>query len=365
MATIPTLTETLDDEFTESWYEIRENAIDNILDATVFWLAIREFGSMTTQVGGRFIERTVRYGTKSKQNITKGSVLQQEVKDLETVALWNWGYSLVDVNRSFVDDQINSGPDMIKSYITKRLGAARDAAVQDTESDLFFWASCAANQMQGIWDLVTVTDAMSCTSAGALPITISYSTNGTDAFSSRQTSGVNGAGTNVPFGNINSASGQHTWWRSNNKVGTPSYTINLLPDMRNFWNTVGANVKNPNFLICDQLLYETYEDEVGNKQQIVRTSFNKTAADLGFEVTTFKGAPLTWTAKMASSSKMLFLDMDDIELVYDPQWWFDLTEWFTTPNQLERVAYLILTMQLICSQRRRHGLLDYDTTTNA
>ncbi len=358
---IPTLTETLDDEFTESWYEIREDAIDNILDATVFWLALREFGSMTTQSGGRFIERTVRYGEKSKQNISKGSTLTQEVKELETVALHNWGYSLVDVNRSFVDDQVNSGPNMIKSYITKRLGAARDAAVQDTERDLFMWAAVATDQMNGIWDLVTVVDAMSRTNS----TTVDLGAVGTDAFSSPQTSGVNGAGTTIAFGGIDSTSGNNTWWRSNNKVGTPTYSINLISDMRNFWNTISANVKSPNFLIGDQLLYETYEDEIGNKQQVVRTSFNKTAADLGFDVLTFKGAPLTWTAKLSSSLKMLFLDMDDIELVYDPNWWFDLTEWFTTPSQLERVAYLIMTMQLICSQRRRHGVLDYDTDTNA
>ena len=358
---MPTLTEQLDDQFTESWYEIREEAIDNILDATVFWLGLREFGCMTTQVGGRKIERTLRYGEKSKQNIRKGSTLSQEVKELETVGFWDWGYSLVDVNRSFVDDQINSGPNMIKSYVTKRIGAAREALVQDTERDLFMWAAVADDQMNGIWDLVTVTDSMSRTDS----TTVDLGAEGTDSYSSPQTSGVNGAGTAVTFGGINSTTGNQTWFRSNNKVGTPPYTITLLPDMRNFWNTISANVKSPNFLICDQVLYEQYEDEVGNAQQIVRSAFNKTAADLGFDTMTFKGAPLTWTGKLASSSKMLFLDMDDIELVYDPTWWFDMTEWFTTPNQLERVAYIIMTMQLLCSQRRRHGVLDYDTDTNA
>ena len=361
MATIPTLTETLDDEFTESWYEIREDAIDNILDATVFWLALREFGSMTTQVGSRKIERTVRYGEKSKQNIKKGSVLDQNVKDLETVAFFDWGYSLVDINRSFVDDHINSGPNMIKSYITKRMSAARDALVQDTERDLFMWEAVATDQMQGIWDLVTVTDSMK----RDISTSVDLGAEGDDAYSSPQTSGVNGAGTANPFGGINYQSTGHTWWRSNNKVGTPPYTINLAPDMRSFWNTISANIKSPNFLICDQTLYESYEDEVSDKQQIVRSSFNQAATDLGFETLTFKGAPLTWTSKLASSLKMLFLDMDDIELVYDPNWWFDLTEWFTTPNQLERVAYIIMTMQLLCSQRKRHGVLDYDTDTNA
>ena len=35
--TLPSLTRTIDDAFLTTWFEIREEAIDNILDATVIW----------------------------------------------------------------------------------------------------------------------------------------------------------------------------------------------------------------------------------------------------------------------------------------------------------------------------------------
>ena len=60
---------------------------------------------------------------------------------------------------------------------------------------------------------------------------------------------------------------------------------------------------------------------------------------------------------------MMFLNLDYIELVYDPEYFFDMTEWYTTPNQLDRVAYILSAMQLIDTQPRRHGLLDYNANT--
>jgi len=116
-ATLPVLTRTIDDDFTNTWYEIRAEAIDNILDATVLWLALKEFGCLVTQSGGEFITRTVRHAVKSIQNIRKGSALTQTEYKGKTMAMWDWAYFLVDINRSLVDDQKNKGKFRIKSYI--------------------------------------------------------------------------------------------------------------------------------------------------------------------------------------------------------------------------------------------------------
>jgi hypothetical protein len=110
-------------------------------------------------------------------------------------------------------------------------------------------------------------------------------------------------------------------------------------------------------------LFEAYEDEVADKQQIVRTAFDQKAADLGFETFTFKGASVMWTDELDVGGsgtdyyEVFMLNTDYIELVYDPNLWFDMTEWKSTSNQLERVAYIVRAWQLITSQPRRHGHL--------
>lgn len=351
MSTLPVMTRTIDDAFVETWYEIRETAIDNVLDATVFWLALREHGCLTPQTGGEYITRTIKYGQKSGQNITKGQTLQQSIAKRETMAWWDWAYSGIDINRSMLDDQKNSGPNKIKDYVSKRITGANDDLVQKLEDDLFAWAAAASGQMNGLLDIVGLVDAAHTSNADGMP-----NLNFTPAAAATNYN----AGT---FGRISRADNE--WWRNtqvDSVVANPE--INLKSDMNHFFNKISANIAPPNFIICDQDLYEYYEEEVMDRVQIVRTSFNNTAADLGFETTTFKGKPMTWTGKLDGTDKMFFLNLDFIELVYDPDYFFMMTEWMYTASQLERVAYIISAMQLIDTQPRRHGVLDYNTTTN-
>ncbi len=346
---LSTYTKTLDDDFISTWYEIRVEAIDNILDSTVMYLALREFNALTPQSGGEIITRTISYGTKPKQNISRGSTLRQSVTKRETMAWWQWQYTAIDINRALLDDQKNSGPSRIKSYIATRINGARNDVVQGLETDLFRWGAFAVDQMNGLWNIVPPATAIG---TGA-----NYG--GTWDPAGDATSPVYTTGTD--HGNINRT---NAWWQPKYKNGTDPSAANLHSDMKTFWNTISNNMASPNFIISDQDLYEYYEDEISDKHQIVRTAFNRLAADLGFETLTFKGAPLSWTGQLSASDKMLFLNLDFIELVYDPGYWFDMTEWYTAPNQLERVAYIVSAMQLIDSQPRRHGLLDYNASTD-
>jgi hypothetical protein len=351
LPTLPTKTATIDDQFVESWYDIRAEAVDNILDATVFWLALREMGSLTPQSGGTHITRTIKYGKKTGQNLSKGKVLSQSVAKRETMALWNWAYTIIDVNRSLIDDQINSGPTKIKDYVAKRLNGANEDLIQKLEDDLFAWAAAADSQMNGLMDIVPVGTVSSTTGLPNLDITPTGDAPTHDA------------------GNFGNISRTNSWWQivrrkvSGTDTAASSPEVNLLSDMDDFYNQVGNNVQSPNFMICDRVLYQYYMEEASDRIQMVRTAFNNLAADLGFESATFRGKPISWSSKLDSTSKMFFLNLDFIEVVYDPGYFFDATEWMYTANQLERVMYIYSTMQLITDQPRRHGMLDYNSTT--
>jgi hypothetical protein len=347
------MTRTLDDDFTNTWYEIRSEVIDNILDATIFWAALKRFGCLTPQVGGEYVTRTVGYGEKSTQRITKGTVLTQSVPDLDTMALWNWRYFVVDINRSTIDDAKNAGKFRIKSYLARRLEAARNAIVQDLETYIHQWGAYYAAPLQpnGLYDICPHMTAETAVGAGA-------------ASDSQQVGTSNGG--------ISRADGNEWWtnWTAydgatedttDKEVPTnASYTVNLLPDMRHFYNLINANQEAPNFIMMDQNMYEAYEDEVSDRQQIVRNAFTREAIDLGFEALTFKGATMTYSGKLAGTLHAFLLNMNHIEFVYDPNLWFDMTDWKDTANQLERVAYIVcMTPGLITDQPRRHGCMEY------
>ena len=60
MAGVSTLSEVLNTQFTETWYEIQAEAIDNILDATPITALLRMKGAFKTQRGSDTITRTIR-----------------------------------------------------------------------------------------------------------------------------------------------------------------------------------------------------------------------------------------------------------------------------------------------------------------
>ena len=350
--TLPSLNETLNNEFLHTWYEIRPEAIDNILDATVFTMALKEYGCLTPQVGGRYITRTVRYGEKTTQNIQKGTVLDQNEVESETMARWSWKYNAVDVNKSVIDSQINAGSFKIKDYIATRLGLARDAIVQD--NDQHYMRSSAEDstgkQVNGIYDIVPPYTAAQSNLYDAHSIT-------PDAYNTSTASEKSG---NISRGN--------TWWQcvygGSSGYGT-AYALNLVPNMRSLFNDVSANLEAPNFILLNKDLFEAYEDEVADKQQIVRTSFDQKAADLGFETFTFKGATVSWASELDAGGSgtdyrdIFMFNMNYIELVYDANLWFEMTPWKSNSNQLEEVAYIVSAQQLITTQPRRHGWMSF------
>ena len=360
--TLPTLTRTLDDDFTNTWYEIRDDVIDNILGATVFWAALKYHGCLTPQVGGEYVTRTVSYGEKSTQRIKKGSVLTQSTPDLDTMGIWNWRYFVVDINRSTIDDAKNAGKFRIKSYLARRIEAARNAIVQDIETYLHQWGAYYAAPVQpnGLYDICpnyTAEDVDGNTAGDPW--------NGDGSNSNSQQVGTSNGGISRATGN--------EWWTNwaafdgatedlvDREAAThASYTVNLLPDMRHFYNLISANQESPNFIMSDQDLYEAYEDEVSDRQQIVRNGFTREAVDLGFEALTFKGATMTYSGKMANTLHMVMLNLNYVEYPYDPNLWFDMTDWKDTANQLERVAYIVcMTPGLLTTQPRRNGIMEY------
>lgn len=350
--TLPQLNRQLEDDFVNTWYEIRAAVVDNILEATVFSLALKEFGAMKPQLGGEFgWTDTVGYGKKTTQRFQEGSTVSQSTPQLDTFARLDWRYFCVDVNRSLIGDAKNMGKYQIKSYLTRRLGAARDALVQDLETYLMQWGSfyAAPLQINGLWDIVAPESALSSTGGGS-------------------SSDTHESGTSN--GNISRA---NSWWlnwvayndasQSNaDRVAGPTnepYDLNLVSDMDHTFNSISANRESPNFLMSGQLLYEAYVAEMRDRIQIVRTGFNKTAADLGFETVTFRGATYAYTDKI-TTLHMVMLNMNYIDFNFHPNVWFEMTDWKDTANQFERVAYIVsMTPGLATSQPRRHGVMLY------
>lgn len=332
--TLPTYTRTLDDDFVSTWYEIREEAIDNILDATVIWSALIGAGCMTPQTGGEIITRTIRYGEADASDVAKGDVMTPGEPKLETMALWNWKYIATNIQRSTFDDQKNAGPSKIKDYVGSRLTAARDALEQKFETNMngSFQSSETTKIFQGINDMVpSLANALTGTYGGITR-------------PSAYTSGVPSAG--------------NTWWGNRHKAGTlTNIDTELLDDMKVLYNRLHNNQVAANLLITTQALFEIYETFAIDISQIIKDETTR-LADLGFDVLRFKGKPLIWSGDVDANTVMM-LNTDFIEIVYDPQLWFDMTDWKPIAFEFDRAAQILCAANMLTTQPRRHGRLFY------
>ena len=318
--TLPTFTKLIDDEFVTTWYEIRPEAIDNILDAIVVWAALRMKGSMVEQVGGDTINRTIGFGETDAEDVEKGDVLPQGEPDLDTMARWEWKYTASHVQRSIFDDQKNNGAFRIKSYVARRLESARDGIEQKYEASLFnaFNVNETGKTFQGLNDMVpTLANSVLGTYGGILR--------------------------SNPF------------WQVRNRTLTLPVDINLVSDGKKLYNDVHNNQVAPDLIITNKDHFELYEEFALDAVQIVKNVGG--LADLGFEVLMFKGKDLIWTNDIDTDTT-LFLNTDFVEVVFDPQLWFDMTEFKSIPLQAERVAHILSAVNMITAQPRRHGRLE-------
>lgn len=342
--TLPNFTKQMDDAFTETWYNVREEAIDNILDATVVTATLREMGSFVTQVGERDITRSIKYGNQRGTAVQKGDILGQGEPQLETVARWNWRYLAGHIQRSIFDDQQNQGPMKIKDYVAKRMTDMRDGLEQDIE-DRFSAAEVtdeSGKLIQGLNDIV--------------PATIANRASGTYGGINRPTAYDVAAAT----AGLSKPSAGNTWWGPRYFRGNTPKTVHLVDDMTSFFNSISRNRENPNLILCDQGLFELYESFSQQSTQLVKEA-DTHLADLGYTVLRFKGQRMVWSED-ATTDHMLFLNTNHVEVVYDPTLWFEMTEFKPIALQGERIAHILLAMNVVSGQLRRHGRLHYTNT---
>jgi hypothetical protein len=255
--TLPVLTRTIDDAFVTTWYEIRDMAIDNVLDAIVIWAALRGAGTFTPQVGGEFITRTVRYGEQGATYVAKGDTLPSGEPTLDTLAMWEWKHLASHVQRDTITDQKNAGPSRIKSYVSQRLEAARDGLEQQFETSVLaaLSASETLRPIQSLVDLVpdSTTDAITGTYGKiARP----------SAYLAADASGVR----------VADPAGTNAWWGPKYKEDgvLASIGTDLVADMRSLYNALHANQVPPNLVISDQNIFETYEEFGVDAIQIIK-----------------------------------------------------------------------------------------------
>lgn len=344
--TLPSFTRTIDNAFVTTWYDIKADAVDNILNATVVWAALNNAGCLKPQEGGDLITRTIRYGQTAATDVQQGDLLPVGEEELETMAIWKFRHTASRVTRNIIKDRENRGKYKIKDYVGQKLTAARDGLEQKYESNLFGAIDTAETNLrhfQGLHDLVPPIASRTTGTYGGLARPSAFYDSGNGVY-------IPGVSASDP--------GTNQWWGSKYLAGTYANLDDvLLTDMKKLYNTISANQSDPNLIIGTQELWETYEEFALDAVQIIKDE-STFLADLGFQVLRFKGKPFIWSSQM-TAKHMLMLNTGFIDVVYDPGMWFDMTDWKAGQLEMDRIAHIMCAANMVSDQLRRHGRLEY------
>lgn len=320
-----TLTETLDNLYTTTWMNMKSSVMDNIFTATPFWFWLKSKGGLERAEGGRFLTEPLHFAKSDNVKfVRKGSTTALTDKEFLTVAVYQWRYLADAIVRFGVDDQQNRGRNQIISLMRAKLENSKNSLIDKMETTLFGSVVSDPDAFQGLLDIVPDDPTITGSTLGGIDPSVD------------------------------------TWWRNQaTNMNAESFTSLGRKRMTTMLNNCRNNLSSdsPDIIVCAQTPYEFYEEETVEQRQVV----NKTLGDAGFQNIEFKGIPMIWSP--AASARMYFLNTRYLKFRYDPQVFFDMTEWKAIPNQInDRVAQVITAGNLVTGRRRCHGVL-YNVAT--
>lgn len=321
---VNSFTQALDDLYTTTWQKRLPGVFDNIFTAAPFWFWLKDKGKLKPVRGGRFLETNLEYGQNTTvQWISRGGTVAMNDFKFLTVAQYQWRYLVANILRFGTDEQQNSGDARIIDWVNAKLNNTEESLISTLETALAASIGSTATppQIDGLQFLVP--DSANVASA-------SYNAGGIDP-------------------------SVYTWWQNQaiDMTGL-SFAVNGIAKMRHLLNLCMNNrrMDAPDIILSDMTSYEYYEDAV---LPMLRIQNNK-LADAGFDNQTFKRIPMIWSP--AITGRMYFLNTNFIEFVYDPAYFFDMTEWKSIPNQVnDRAAQVELACSFMTNRRRVLGVL--------
>lgn len=334
MSKMNTRTEVVDNLLTTTWYDrSRPDVIDGVSKINPFYVKMIENGRIKEKApDGTHWEYNIRYD-RNDQNIQyfgRGSSFGVGEKETLTVLKFevcNLGTSII---RYWETERKNKGKAKIIDYVQD--------LIEDTQTGL---------------EEALATDVLAqnadSRSINALPTLISTT----------PTTGSIGGLTRSEHPFLQNVTYDFTGLTTAAKLLTAMTTVfNKCTEFKGGKKTKAA----PDIILTTRQIYQDYEVLADAYRQIV--SNTNTSADLGFGNLTFKGIPIFWDPECPSGC-MYFLNTSTLEMPYDSDVWFEMTDWkWVDGTQLDRTAQILCVMNLICKFPAKNGVIHAITATS-
>jgi hypothetical protein len=166
--------------------------------------------------------------------------------------------------------------------------------------------------------------------------------------------------TDATSGTIGGLSRSTNSYLQHNTIDMSSDSVDtlLLDRMTTMYNNCSTYIGNgagpPNIIVTTQDIYESFEQEARDVHQIHTN--RSVRVSLGFGDLMFKNVEMFWDPRCPATN-MYFLNTDTLEFGFDPNNWFEMSEWVRPSNSLDSTALVVAVGQLMTNMPRKNGVI--------
>ena len=324
-------TETWDAAWTLTMRSKRKRLTDNISDNYPLLARLRKSGVLETETGGKEYQEDLMYALGTSEWFDGYDVLSTEAMDGITAAFYTPRYNATPIVISMTEEMESRKAAGSEKLLTAKTTQAMTGAMDTINAAAL--SSQSGKSMLGLQDIC--------------------------AQSSGTTLGGISGGTN-------------TWWENGRlDFTTGTYTsmvtktgdrYNGVTRMGTLWNSISEGNDKPNLIVTSYGLYGAYEDIFeGTGYTRMVTSGARTGPNFGIGAEgdiTFRGAPVIPDRDCAADD-LYMLNTKYLKLKMQAGMNFAKTPFKEPSNQMAKVAFVVVGLQLVTNHRARQGVM-YD-----
>jgi hypothetical protein len=318
-------TETWDAAWTLTMRAKRKELTDNFFDAYPTLDMFRSGGALVTDNGGKEIQADVMYAGNSAQYFSGYDVLNTDAVDGVTAAFYPFRYAAVPITINFTEEQENRKKDSAMSLLEAKTRQSMLTLRDQINTSLY--SAQTGKAPLGFQDIIADAPASSPTTLGGITIS----------------------------GN--------SWWqnKANNATADTSFTtiVNTnfyegMVRMSTTWNDVSEGNEQPTNIFTTNSIYADFE-EIFEGTGYQRLS-GKDSPGVDGRLPSFRGIPVQYD-RDCGTGRMYFLNTNYLKMHMQSGMNFSKTPFRENSNQLAKVAFIVVGLQIVTNNRRRQGVI--------
>jgi len=318
-------TETWDAAWTLTMRAKRKELTDNFFDAYPTLDMFRSGGALVTDNGGKEIQADLMYSGNSAQYFSGYDVLNTDAIDGITAAFYPFRYAAGPITINYTEEMENR-----KSDAAMKLLAAKTEQSMLTLRDQInasLYSAQTGKAPLGFQDIIADAPGTSPTTLGGITVS------------------------------------SNTWWKNKAENATADTSFKTIVNtnfyegmirMSTLWNAVSEGNEQPTNVFTSNAIYADYEEIFEGTGYQRLTGKDKPGVD--GRLPSFRGIPVQYDRDCASD-RIYFLNTKYLKMHMQSGMNFAKSNFKEPANQMAKVAFIIVGLQITTNNRRRQGVV--------